>query len=229
MTSPNLSILREFTLPDARPLPLLLLLDASGSMAEHGKIEAVNNAIQDLLTTLANEKSHRVGVHVGALAFGGKLRPHLDLMPAHQAVTAWRPLSAAGGTPMGATFEACHKLLEDRRFIPSRAYRPTLVLISDGMPTDAWEAPLDALLKSPRAAKATRLAMGIGPDADTAMLARFIQNPEISVFNGSQASEISRFFRWVTMSVIARSVSATPDQVLPPPPPSLDDDDQIHY
>ncbi len=220
---------KDFTLPDARPLPLLLLLDASGSMAEHGKIQALNNAVQDLLTTLANEKSHRVSVHVGALAFGGDLRFHLNPMPAHQALTAWRPLNAAGRTPMGATFEACHKMLEDRSLIPSRSYRPTLVLVSDGVPTDAWEAPLSGLLQSPRAAKATRLAMGIGPDADTVMLARFVQNPEIPVFNGSQASEITRFFRWVTMSVVARSRSATPDQVLPPPPPSLDDDDQIHY
>ncbi len=218
--------IRDFALPEARPLPLLLLLDSSGSMAERGKIQALNNAVSDLLATLARETDFRASVHVGVLAFGETVRAHLDFLPAKDALAAWRPLSAAGRTPMGALFRECRSLVENRELIPSRSYRPTLVLVSDGLPSDEWEAPLSELLAAPRGAKATRLAMGIGADADAGMLARFVADPAIPVFQAAQAREITRFFRWVTMSVVARSQSTTPDRVLPPP---LDDDDDIRY
>ena len=42
--------------------------------------------------------------------------------------------------------------------MPSRAYRPTLVLVSDGKPNGEWEGPLRRLLTSERAAKAERFA-----------------------------------------------------------------------
>lgn len=228
MTSSNTSVLRDFTLPEARPLPVILLLDASGSMAQDGKIESLNGAVADLLGALAREESLRAAVHVGVLAFSNEVLAHLDVMPADQALAAWRPLEAGGRTAMGATFEQCRRLLENRDLITSRSYRPTLVLVSDGIPTDEWETTLQQLLDSPRASKATRLAMGIGPDADLSMLSRFLHNSEIPVFNAAGAREITRFFRWVTMSVVARTRSTTPDQ-LPPPPPLLDDDDEIRF
>ena len=40
---------------------------------------------------------------------------------------------------MGSAFTIAHQLLEDREAIPSRAYRPALVLVSDGLPTDDGE------------------------------------------------------------------------------------------
>lgn len=96
--------------------------------------------------------------------------------------------------------------------IPSRAYRPVLVLLSDGVPTDDWEQALERLRGSERAQKATRFAMAIGTDADRAMLAQFANVPEAPVFEGHEARDILRFFRAVTMSVVARSASPTPDE-----------------
>ena len=113
---------------------------------------------------------------------------------------------------MGSAFALAHKLLEDKEQIPSRAYRPVLVLVSDGAPTDAWEAPLAALKASERGQKATRFAMAIGADADHDMLAQFANDKEAPVFRADEARDIVRFFRMVTMSVVSRSSSATPDQ-----------------
>ncbi len=220
------SLIKEFTLPEARPLPVLLLLDASGSMAEHGKIEALNGAVADMLSSFANEEQLRATVSVGVIAFGGTVRSHLDVMVAAKAAAAWRPLQARGGTPMGAVFRSLHSLLDDRAIIPSRSYRPTLILVSDGQPTDEWDTPLRELLASPRASKAVRLAMGIGSDADVAMLARFIDNAETPVFSAAHARDITKFFRWATMSVVARTRSTTPDQVVAVP---IDDDDNFRY
>ena len=116
--------------------------------------------------------------------------------------------------------------LEDKDRIPSRAYRPVLILLSDGQPTDDWEAPFKALCDSERAQKATRLAMAIGPDADEAMLKDFANDAEAPIFKAHNARDIHRFFRAVTMSVTTRTASQNPDIstafVVPPP-----DDDAL--
>ena len=127
---------------------------------------------------------------------------------------------------MGAAFELARQLLEDKDRIPSRSYRPILILISDGQPTDDWEVPFKSLCSSERAQKATRIAMAIGPDADEAMLKEFANDAEAPIFKAHNARDIHRFFRAVTMSVTVRTASQNPDQtstfVVPPP-----DDDSL--
>ena len=114
-------------------------------------------------------------------------------------------------------------MIEDRAQIPSRAYRPTIILVSDGQPTDEWQAPLKRLLGAERASKAARFAMGIGDDADEAMLSAFLATPEARVYRAHEARQIKQFFRWVTMSVTQRSRSANPDSVIAAEPTDLDD------
>ncbi|MNR64774.1 hypothetical protein D3C85_1875310 [compost metagenome] len=67
--------------------------------------------------------------------------------------------------------------------------------------------------------------MGIGADADVSMLADFANDPEAPLFQSSEARDIHRFFRAVTMSVSARSQSSTPNQPLPLELPPADDQD----
>jgi uncharacterized protein YegL len=86
-----------------------------------------------------------------------------------------------------------------------------IVLVSDGQPNDEWEKPLAALLASNRGSRADRFALAIGEDADPAMLARFVNDPSRPVLRTSDARQVIKFFRWVTMSVTARSRSATPN------------------
>jgi uncharacterized protein YegL len=63
-------------------------------------------------------------------------------------------------------------MIEDKDVVPSRAYRPTVVLVSDGGPNDAWEKPLNAFISDGRSAKCDRMAMAIGADADEAVLGK---------------------------------------------------------
>jgi uncharacterized protein YegL len=130
-------------------------------------------------------------------------------------------LEAAGHTPLGSALTLTTRILENRDLVPGRAYRPTVVLVSDGVPTDEWEAPLEALLASPRASKAVRLALAVGEDADLEVLTRFAG--EAHVRRAAEARQLRRFFRFVTMSVTARSRSATPDQAVTLPDLGTDD------
>ncbi|MNR09816.1 von Willebrand factor type A domain protein [compost metagenome] len=215
-----MSSLKKFAVAAPRPLPVIVLADASGSMSENGKIEALNAATKEMVATFAKESRLRAEIQVGLITFGGKAQMHLPLVAAHS-VAGFAELKADGVTPMGAAFDLARQLLEDKDRIPSRAYRPVLILLSDGQPTDDWETSFKALCDSERAQKATRLAMAIGPDADVAMLKDFANDAEAPIFKAHNARDIHRFFRAVTMSVTTRTASQNPDLstvfVVPPP------------
>jgi len=206
--------LKAFAAPQPRPLPVIVLADVSGSMSENGKIEVLNDALKSMIISFAKESRLRAEIQVGLITFGGEFaKEHLPLVAANR-IEGVEAFKATGRTPMGNAFELARQLLEDKEKIPSRAYRPVLVLVSDGAPTDDWEAPLAALKGSERAQKASRVAMAIGADADRVMLGQFVNDRETPVFEADGARDIMKFFKAVTMSVVARSASVSPDQSL---------------
>lgn len=217
--------LKDFTITSARPLPVIILADTSGSMSQDGKIEALNTALSDMIAAFAEEKEGRAEIQLAIITFGEAAQLHNDLTPATNLSLA--PLRAYGRTPMGAAFDCARELIEDRARIPSRAYSPAIVLVSDGQPTDgtAWEEALSRLLSADRAKKAQRFALGIGADADVAVLRRFLANPESKVYGAADARQIRNFFNFVTMSVTTRSRSMTPNAslTLNLPPSDLDE------
>ncbi|NCA70986.1 MAG: VWA domain-containing protein [Sphingobacteriia bacterium] len=220
-----MSKLKDFTVASARPLPVIVLADVSGSMAADGKIEALNTALGEMIAAFAQEDSAQAEIHVAVIAFGAEARMHQGLAAAGQ--TQWRPMQATGRTPMGAGFDLARNLIEDRDQIPGRAYSPAIVLVSDGHPTDTWQEPLQRLLGSERAGKAQRFALGIGADADRDMLAAFLADPEAQVLEAHESRQIRNFFRRVTMSVSQRSRSATPNRSVMISSEDLDDFDDF--
>ena len=153
---------------------MLLLADVSGSMSANGKIDALNDAVQEMLESFGGEDDSRAEIHVAVVTFGqggAKLHQPLPLRRRSSGL-GWRRREHADGR----SARSGDGLIEDRAQVPSRAYRPTLILVSDGQPTDDWQSPLKRLLDSERASKAARFAMGIGDDADTAMLSDFLRH-----------------------------------------------------
>jgi len=209
----NMSKLKEFTSQTPRPLPVVLLADVSGSMAANGKVDSLNDAIKEMLESFKSENSTQAEIHLSVITFGKDgAKIHQPLLPV--ANLQWTRMTADGGTPMGAALDAATAMIEDR---------PTIILVSDGQPTDEWKAPLKRLLGSERASKAARFAMGIGDDADEVMLSAFLATPEARVHRAHEAKQIRQFFRWVTMSVTQRSRSANPNSVIAAEPTDLDD------
>ena len=207
----KMSPLKEFTVSAARPLPVILLADVSGSMATEGKIQALNHAVREMIATFQDESDLRAEIHVAVITFGGQARINLALGPARKAT--WTDLDASGGTPMGAAFDLVREMIEDRNVVPSRAYRPTIALVSDGQPTPPGSEtePLRRLLESERGGKAFRMALAIGSDADHGVLQAFLAESDARVFRADEARQIRDFFQLVTMSVSARSRSANPN------------------
>lgn len=209
---------------EPRAIPVVLMLDKSGSMAENGKIDVLNSAVRTMLESFRKNDNSIVAIKVAIIAFGGneatilthdKNHESVQIQYADEVFDNYTELEAYGMTPMGHALTIAKSLIEDKDKIPSRCYRPYVVLVSDGMPNDNWEQPLEAFITEGRSAKCYRMSMGIGVDKGTeeySVLKKFASSPE-AVFAASDASGISKFFRFVTMSTTTRASSSNPNNI----------------
>ena len=223
----------DYTVPTAKPLPVIFLLDVSGSMYG-SKILALNQAVEDMLQSFSAENAMENEIRVSVITFGNQVKLHLPFTKADE--IKWIALQADGGTPMGTALRMAKDMIEDKDVIPSRAYRPTIVLVTDGAPTDEWEPAMDEFLNQGRSSKCFCLAMGIG-ESDDSVLKRFIsKTPDLAqrggttipnrVFHADDASHMYEFFKKVAMSVTQRSKSTTPNAI---PSMAEDADDEESY
>lgn len=202
---------KEFTQAEARALPVIILADISGSMGAYGKIDALNQAIRDMLAAFSSGDDLRADIQVAVITFGGGgARVHVPLQPA--GAVEWTDMKASGGTPLGDAMALAADIIEDRGQIGSRAYRPTVVLVSDGAATDNPQAGLNRMTKQGRAQKADRMAMAIGADADLDMMRAFLPAWR-ELFVTADARRIADFFEFVTMSTTSRSRAVNPSDI----------------
>ena len=204
---------KKFTTPTAKPLPIVLLLDVSGSMSGD-KINNLNKAVEDMLHTFAQEEKMETEILVSVITFGSQVAMHVPYTKASQ--VHWQRLQADGMTPMGAALKMAKVMIEDKETTPSRAYRPTIVLVSDGQPTDSWEKPLEHFISEGRSSKCDRMAMAIGRDANEKVLRRFIEGTSHELFFAENAGQLHEFFQLVTMSVTMRTHSKDPNMIPAP-------------
>lgn len=200
----------RFTAPKAKPLPVILLLDVSGSMSGEN-IKSLNEAVRDMLHVFRDSANSETDIWVSIITFGAQVSLHQPLAPA-DGIT-WGDLTASGSTPLGVALEMAKAMLEDKSVVPSRAYRPSVVLVSDGKPDRGWEGPLNAFVSQGRSSKCDRMAMAIGAEADEAVLSKFIAGTANGLFYAENAKQLRDFFTLVTMSVTRRATSAAPDNV----------------
>ncbi len=202
-----------FTVDTAKPLPVILLLDVSGSMSGE-KIQALNEAVKAMLETFRDTENGEIHIHVAIITFGAEVKLHQALGSAGD--IQWHDLSASGGTPLGTALKMAKAMIEDKQVVPSRAYRPVVILVSDGQPTDTWEQPLNEFSSGGRSSKCDRMSLAIGADADKHVLGKFIEGTSYPLFCAENARQLRDFFKFVSMSVTVRTRSQNPN-VVPDP------------
>ena len=210
---------KKFTAPEAKPLPVVLLLDVSTSMSG-SKIDNLNKAVKDMLDTFAQEEKMETEILVSVITFGSEVELYVPYTKASQ--VQWHGLDVSGSTPMGTALQMAKAMIEDKETTPSRAYRPTIILVSDGQPTDSWQKPLEDFISEGRSSKCDRMAMAIGHDADERILRRFVEGTPHDLFRAEGAGQLHEFFQRVTMSVTMRSLSKNPNIVPEPSEIKLD-------
>lgn len=214
--------LNDFTITKERALPVFILADTSGSMNGE-KIQAVNKAISDMVSTLRNVYDIRGVFKISIITFGGD-KVIVQQYPTDVREIEFTELSASGKTPMGEAIRVVTELVENRDVVRSSDYLPTIVLLSDGFPTDFpggrnamidqyldWE-PIKLMHNSDRSKKCMRVAMSVDAGTDTSMLKAFLNNGTEPML-ATDADDIAKLFKWVTMSTINRMTSINPDDV----------------
>ena len=194
----------NFTVAKAKPLPVVLLLDVSTSM-NGDKINQLNAAVKEMILDFAAAEKNETEILVSIITFGAEVLLHTPYTSAKD--IEWQDMQVSGATPMGTAFSMAKAMIEDKEVTPSRAYRPTIVLVSDGEPSDSWQQPLRALVNEGRSQKCDRMAMAIGGEASNTVLNEFISGTENKVITAQDASQIQECFKFVTMSVTTRTNS----------------------
>ena len=210
------------------------IADCSGSMAAQGKIEALNNAIQECIpaTKEAAENNPFADMVVRAISFSNGARWHIETETPVDSFT-WKDLSPGGVTDLGSAIRLLSSELQPEK-MGQRALPPVLVLLSDGAPTDEWEKELNAFNKTGwgRPGRTVRIGVAIGQDANKDVLSQFTGNEE-TVFEANNAQRLADLIKWasVTLSKYASSGASQIDPTpgsgpsLPPPPPMPEEDD----
>ena len=200
-----------------RPLHFFYLCDCSGSMAAQGKMQSLNQAIRQSLPGMARvaRDNPEARVLVRAVAFSDQARWHIA-EPTPVEELQWRDLEPRGVTAMGAALQ----LLAEQLHTPpmeERALPPVLVLISDGQPTDDFEAGLARLMREPWAQKAVRLAIALGHDADLEVLQQFIgpapanqrERSPRRPLQASNATSLAQYIQWASTAVVGAASMPT--------------------
>lgn len=139
-----------FSVPKATggiKLPVCLILDTSGSMSEKAsgsmgmvaKIDVLNRNIDSLLNNIRNNSNAKLMSDICMIACGGE-QPKVINGYTNVEKLQFNHVDAYGRTPLGASVELALDLLSKRReFYRNNGiehYKPILMIMSDGQPTE---------------------------------------------------------------------------------------------
>ena len=191
-----------------RPLHMFWLLDVSGSMGVDGKIEALNDAMRVAIesTRQSARENPAVDVRARVITFAHDAEWHvadavsiedLDWVDVH--------VVERGTTELGRAIQLATEGIREAAQA-GRGLPPALILVSDGKPTDlkapSYGAALRELADEPWGRKASRMAIGIGDDADLEALHRFIGHDELPPLAAANAAELRHYLRWASTIVV---------------------------
>jgi uncharacterized protein YegL len=185
-----------------RPLYFTWIADTSGSMKERGKIQTLNVAIREALPHMRRVASENPNAEVLIRVLAFSSGAHWVVPePTPIADFSWTDLSAQGVTDMGKAF----RMVAEQLKVPpmtNRALPPVLVLVSDGQATDDVQGGLEELMSEPWGAKAVRIGIAIGQDADREVLQRFIGDPKRKPLGANHPDDLVRYIHWASTAVL---------------------------
>jgi len=200
-----------------RTMVLFYVIDTSGSMTGE-RIEAVNTAIKEVIPTIKeiSDENADAQIKIAVLEFSTGARWITPNGPMEIDDFQWNDLKPDGVTDLGAACKALNEKLSTKAFMnePSPSFAPAIFLLSDGLPTDDWQAELSKLKQNNWFKAAVKVAVAIDEDADQDIqdvLAEFTGTKEavLEAYNPAILKKIIKFVSVRSVQVGAR-VQATP-------------------
>ena len=213
-----------------RPVPVYILADVSGSMAGL-KVQNLNKAIAQMAQSFLADSDTDITFHMSVITFGSSAKLHIPLTPIER--FSFTPLTTSGSTNLAGALKIAKELIEDRSKQPVRAMKPAVALISDGMPDRGYEVEFERFINEGKTRESQRFAVGIGSDADRAVLDRFQNIDEIGVLSADSAEDVVELLDRVrgyttamaqeTSKMIDSGVSSSPSRPSAPDSPFVFD------
>lgn len=199
--------------PDPR-CAAVLVLDRSYSMSSNDAIGQLNEGLQVLQQELMQDNLAARRIELGIVSFGSDVKVENEVT----GLDAFTPptLVASGSTPMAEAMMSALHLIANKTAIYKEAgiayYKPWILLITDGCPTDSNE-DLDAAVAQLQDAQqnghVTVFTVGVD-QADFATLDRMSHKFSPKKLSGVKWSE---FFIWLSNSLKKVSASNPGDKV----------------
>ena len=205
-----------------RRLPVYLLLDCSSSMTGQ-PIEQVRQGLKALLDDLSTEPMAIETVYLSVITFHSTAQ---QLIPLTELMLFKEPqIQASGTTALGAALNLLKTCLEKEVYKNTSSqkgdWKPLVFLMTDGLPTDVWQAAADNLKKQKIA---NLIAFAAGSKADVNNL-KYITDIVLKSENLSPGT-LKAFFQWMSHSILVtgKNVHKIETELpvdLPPIPPQI--------
>lgn len=206
--------------PDPR-CAVVLVLDASSSMTEirdgqtQTPLDALNAGLDVLVSELNKDKLAKRRVEISIVTYGTEVTPATPFSTVDNIVLP--NLEPSGITSMGAAVNVALDAVEDRKreykATGTEYYKPWILLITDGLPTDDTATAEARVKQAELEKKLSFFSVGV-EGADFERLSRF-SNREPLKLDGVKFNEL---FVWLSASQSAVSASNPGDGVSLPSP-----------
>ena len=185
-------------------MALALVIDKSGSM-RGAPIQNLNDGLNRFKAEVCKDKQTRDILDIALIAFD----------TSHTVIQEWCPieymdevnLTAEGGTNMGPALEEALDMVNARsKFYLSTGsvpYRPWIIIISDGAPSDELKIVIDRVKKMEENGKVSVRSLGVG-DYNSKILHE-ICGPKVMKLEGT---DFTSFFDWARKSMRSISLSS---------------------
>lgn len=190
-----------------RRLPIYFLVDVSESMVGE-PIEQVQNGMRTIIQELRVDPYALETAFVSVIAFAGKA---ISLSPLTELYKFYPPtFPIGGGTSLGAALnylmDDLDKSIQKTTMEAKGDWKPIIFLFTDGTPTDDYTAAFNRWNAKYRKG-CNLVAISIGDNVNTQMLGQVSDN--VLRLKDTDAESFTQFFKWVTASIKATSVSVT--------------------
>jgi uncharacterized protein YegL len=189
-----------------RRLPVYILLDCSESMVGEG-LAAARRGIGNILARLSTNPQALETVHLSVIGFSSQAKVLLPLTALPDA--AMPAVRLGNGTALGAALELLAARIRDevnrRDKVQRGDWRPIVILLADGKPTDDLEKSLKIYKAMVGDLVANFYVVGCGADADLRSLAKI--SDILLKAESMEASVLDRLFFWMSETLTEASRS----------------------